>query len=223
MESLTKDFKKIEMDVARYIFKKYISIQLTTSSNVSRNTSSNAATADTTPSNGNPGSTEIDLELGIDPNSDKQDSSDTEDHEINESNKSNKSKQPTALNAHNIDEYIERGICNKQAYKNYLKTIFHNDRKIGVINQFTELKKDLDDMAKADSAYSRNADKFNPQLYESLPDVMRCTYIRKHNHRYYRCKNKIANDDSDVCKKHLESENIYYDTYNDLVEIVTNT
>ena len=35
-------------------------------------------------------------------------------------------------------------------------------------------------------------------------------------------KNKIANDDSDVCKKHLECENIYYDAYNDLVESITN-
>ena len=208
MESLTKDFKKIEMDVARYIFKKYISI--TSSSNASSNT----ATSDTTPSNGKSGSTEIDLELGIDPNVDKSDTSESEDHEP---------KQPSAINADNIDERVERGIFNRQEYKNYLKTIFHSDRKVGVINQFTELKKDLDDMAKADSAYSRNADKFNPQLYDSLPDVMRCTYIRKHHHRYYRCKNKIANDDSDVCKKHLESENIYYDTYNDLVEIVTNT
>ena len=188
MDILNKDFKKIEMDVARYIFKKYISISSTPSSS----TNASSASADDVQS-------EIDLELGIVPTVD---SSDTE--------------------VNNIDERVELGISNRQEYKNYLKTIFHSDRKTGVINQITELKKDLDDMTKADSAYTRNADKFNPQLYDSLPDVMRCTYIRKHHHRYYRCKNKIANDDSDVCKKHLECENIYYDAYNDLVESITN-
>ena len=191
MDILNKDFKKIEMDVARYIFKKYISISSTPSSS----TNASSASADDVQS-------EIDLELGIVPNVEIVDSSDTE--------------------VNNIDERVELGISNRQEYKNYLKTIFHSDRKTGVINQITELKKDLDDMTKADSAYTRNADKFNPQLYDSLPDVMRCTYIRKHHHRYYRCKNKIANDDSDVCKKHLECENIYYDAYNDLVESVTN-
>jgi len=194
MDILNKDFKKIEMDVARYIFKKYISISITPSSS----TSADSASADDVQS-------EIDLELGIVPNVEKAASSDTEVNNIN-----------------NIDERIELGISNKQEYKKYLKTIFHSDRKTGVLNQITELKKDLDDMTKADSAYTRNADKFNPQLYDSLPDVMRCTYIRKHHHRYYRCKNKIANDDSDVCKKHLECENIYYDAYNDLVESITN-
>jgi hypothetical protein len=194
MDILNKDFKKIEMDVARYIFKKYISISITPSSS----TSADSASADDVQS-------EIDLELGIVPNVEKAASSDTEVNNIN-----------------NIDERIELGISNKQEYKKYLKTIFHSDRKTGVLNQITELKKDLNDMTKADSAYTRNADKFNPQLYDSLPDVMRCTYIRKHHHRYYRCKNKIANDDSDVCKKHLECENIYYDAYNDLVESITN-
>jgi hypothetical protein len=194
MDILNKDFKKIEMDVARYIFKKYISISITSSSS----TNADSAIADDVQS-------EIDLELGIVPNVEKADSSDTEVNNIN-----------------NIDERIELGISNKQEYKKYLKTIFHSDRKTGVLNQITELKKDLDDMTKAESAYTRNADKFNPQLYDSLPDVMRCTYIRKHHHRYYRCKNKIANDDSDVCKKHLECENIYYDAYNDLVESITN-
>jgi hypothetical protein len=194
MDILNKDFKKIEMDVARYIFKKYISISITPSSS----TNADSAIADDVQS-------EIDLELGIVPNVEKADSSDTEVNNIN-----------------NIDERVELGISNKQEYKKYLKTIFHSDRKTGVLNQITELKKDLDDITKADSAYTRNADKFNPQLYDSLPDVMRCTYIRKHHHRYYRCKNKIANDDSDVCKKHLECENIYYDAYNDLVESITN-
>ena len=207
MESLTKDFKKIEMDIARYIFKKYISISITPSS------ITNAATVDTTITDNV--QAEIDLELGMNHNTENSETSDSEVNDIIESNESNE------LNKDNIDEHIERGIRNNQEYKKYLKIIFHRDRTIGVLNQITELKKDLDDMAKADSAYTRNADKFNPQLYDSLPDVMRCTYIRKHHHRYYRCKNKIANDDSDVCKKHLECENIYFDNYNDLVESIT--
>ena len=197
MEKLTKDFKKFEMDVARYIFKKYISI---TSSGNSSQTDSIDDSND---------SNDIDIELGID---------------LDETDIQSELKSELIHNL-NIDERLESGIksgiSNKSEYKKYLKTIFYSDRKTGVINQITELQNDLDDMAKADSAYTRNADKFNPQLYDSLPDVMRCTYIRKHHHRYYRCKNKIANDDSDVCKKHLECENIYFDNYNDLVESIT--
>lgn len=198
MEKLVKDSKKLEMDIARYIYKKYIAMSLSS-------TETNDSKSD---SQGN-SQIEIDIELGLANNEKSED-------EVIESDIEEK------IN----DESLEKGNSNKnrnrQEYNKYLKTIFHRDRKIGVINQITELKKDLDDMAKADSAYSRNADKFNPSLYESLPDVLRCTYIRKHNHRYYRCKNKIANDDSDVCKKHLESENIYIDNYNDLIESITN-
>jgi hypothetical protein len=212
MESLTKDFKKIEMDIARYIFKKYISISITSSS------STNAATVDASISESDNVQAEIDLELGMNHNDENSDTSDSEVNDIIEPNEPNESNE---LNKDNIDERIERGIHNNKEYKKYFKTIFHRDRTTGVLNQITELKKDLDDMAKADSAYTRNADKFNPTLYDSLPDVMRCTYIRKHHHRYYRCKNKIANDDSDVCKKHLECENIYFDNYNDLVESIT--
>jgi len=204
MESLTKDFKKIEMDIARYIFKKYISI--------TPSSSTNAATVDASISESDNVQAEIDLELGMNHNAENSETSDSEVNDIIE---------PNELNKDNIDERIERGIRNNKEYKKYLKIIFHRDRATGVLNQITELKKDLDDMAKADSAYTRNVDKFNPTLYDSLPDIMRCTYIRKHHHRYYRCKNKIANDDSDVCKKHLECENIYFDNYNDLVESIT--
>jgi hypothetical protein len=201
MESLTKDFKTIEMDIARYIFKKYISISIMPSN------SNNYATVDT--SINDYIQSEIDLELGMNPNDETSETSESEDNNISE------------MNTDNLDERIENGINKRQEYKNYLKIIFHNNRKTGILNQIMELKKDINDMKKADSAYSRNAGKFNPLLYDSLPDVLRCTYIRKYNHRYYRCKNKIANDDSDVCKKHLECQNIYFDNYNNLVESIT--
>ena len=73
-------------------------------------------------------------------------------------------------------------------------------------------------MTLANEAYEENSREFKLGDFELPPDVLRCSFIRKHHHRYYRCRNPNMNKDSDVCKKHENSENIYYDNYNDLLE-----
>ncbi len=107
---------------------------------------------------------------------------------------------------------------NTKLYKLYLQKIFDLERHSFRIIQEDVLKEDLKNITIADKAYERNPNNFNPKEYESLPNVLRCTYIRKYKHRYYRCQNKIINDDHDICKKHENCENIYIDIYNNLLE-----
>ena len=118
------------------------------------------------------------------------------------------------LNVKNIAK-----IDNK-LYKIYLQRIFDFERHSFRILQEDVLKEDLKNMAIADKAYELNPKNFNPSEYDSLPDVLRCSFIRKSKHRYYRCRNKVINDDSDICKKHENSENIYIDRYNELIDIM---
>jgi hypothetical protein len=103
-------------------------------------------------------------------------------------------------------------------YKIYLQKIFYCKRQSFRILQEDVLKEDLKQMAIADNAYDINPKQYNILAYDSFPDVLRCTYIRKYKHRYYRCKNKVINDDSDICKKHENSDNIYLDKYNELLK-----
>ena len=116
-----------------------------------------------------------------------------------------------------INQTINQTI-NTKLYKLYLQKIFDLERHSFRILQDDVLKDDLKNMAIADKAYNINPKNFNPKDYNSLPDVLRCTYIRKYKHRYYRCHNKIINDDNDICKKHENCENIYIDKYNELLE-----
>jgi hypothetical protein len=111
---------------------------------------------------------------------------------------------------------------NKKKYKIYLQNIFEFKRKCFVLNQEDIIRDDLKTMNIADKALERNPDKFNVSNFDIPPDILRCSYIRKYHHRYYRCKNRISNDDSDVCKTHENSENIYYDNYNDILEQLKN-
>jgi hypothetical protein len=99
-----------------------------------------------------------------------------------------------------------------------LQKVFDLERHSFRILQEDVLKEDLKQMTIADKAYELNPTNFNTKEYDCLPDVLRCTYIRKHKHRYYRCQNKTINDDHDICKKHENSENIYIDKYNELLE-----
>lgn len=115
-------------------------------------------------------------------------------------------------------EKIDKKFDNK-LYTLYLQRIFDLERHSFRILQEDVLREDLKNMAITDKAYELNPKKFNPTEYDSLPDVLRCSFIRKYKHRYYRCKNKVINDDSDICKKHENSENIYIDKYNELLDI----
>jgi hypothetical protein len=107
---------------------------------------------------------------------------------------------------------------NNKLYKLYCQQIFDLERHSFRILQDDVIKEDLKQMTIADKAYDINPKEYNINNNDILPDVLRCTYIRKYKNRYYRCKNKVINDDYDVCKKHENTENIYIDKYNQLLE-----
>lgn len=118
----------------------------------------------------------------------------------------------------NIDsEFNSSSVIDNDLYKTYLKTIFQGQRQ-SRITQHETLINDLNEMKFADTVYNIKGDNYNIHDFNSLPDILRCTYIRKIKHRYYRCKNHVCDNDSDVCKKHKNIENIYFDKYNDLIQ-----
>ncbi len=118
----------------------------------------------------------------------------------------------------NLDVKRTNKILNKDAYKNYSKNILTLKRKCNIIDQKELIREDMELMAISDKAYESNPREFKASNFDILPDILRCSFIRKHHHRFSRCRNRISNDDSDVCKKHEESENIYLDAYNELLE-----
>lgn len=132
-------------------------------------------------------------------------------------------------NGGECDDVIEEGEAkpNKKEldmlFKIFQRKIFILERQIGILDADTELKKEIEELKLASDAYDEDPDNFKPSEYDSLPDVLRCSYIRKHKHRYYRCRNRIMNNDSDICYKHEDSENIYIDIYNDMCERIQST
>lgn len=116
-----------------------------------------------------------------------------------------------------INSHVKTKI-DKAAYNVFRKEIFQQKRSCFAITQAHIIKDDIYTMQIADRAYERNPRDFKVSNFDIPPDVLRCSFIRKHHHRYYRCRHTISNNDSDVCKKHENSENIYYDQYNDLLE-----
>ena len=118
------------------------------------------------------------------------------------------------------DDINEKDDINK-AYKHFQNRIFYRGCKFARLDQNNELLNDLKNMNIADEAYKKlnyNRKLFKIKDYNILPDILRCSYIRKHHHKLHRCCNIIMNDDSDVCAVHEFSENIYFDKYNDLIE-----
>ena len=115
------------------------------------------------------------------------------------------------------NEILNRKVFDNKIYKIYLRTIFDYDRHLFRISQDNVFEEDLKQMRLADKAYENNPKEFKFNDFKSYPDILRCTFIIKHKHRYYRCKNKVINDDNDICKKHENVENIYIDKYNDLL------
>ena len=106
---------------------------------------------------------------------------------------------------------------NNEDYKLYTDTIFSKDRK-HIIKQNDSLSEDLDNISLADDEYENDPNTFHRQQTNSYPDIKRCSYIRKHKHKLIRCKNSIMNDDEDMCSRHEDKPNIYWDSYNELVE-----
>ena len=113
-------------------------------------------------------------------------------------------------------KYSKKPI-NKEEYKLYKDRIFSKERK-SIITQDEVLKKDLENMTIADEEYENKPNSFRRQKYNIYPDVKRCTYIRKIKHKLIRCKNGILNDDEDICSKHEDTPNIYWDKYNELLD-----
>ena len=127
-------------------------------------------------------------------------------------------------------------------YKLYLQTIFNFDRTTFRITQEDVIKQDYKQMSLSNKAYNFNKTNFNPREYEILPDILRCKFIRKYKHRYYRCLNKciqnipiIINendeqpepddepddnpDDDRLCHIHETCYNLYLDKYNELLKL----
>jgi hypothetical protein len=105
-------------------------------------------------------------------------------------------------------------------YKDYMNNIFGLERK-GIITQDEILNEDLDNMDIADKVFDKDPKNFKRREYESLPDVKRCTFIRKHKNKYIRCAMSITDDDdSDVCYKHESSINMYWENYCRLINVI---
>ena len=119
-----------------------------------------------------------------------------------------------ATDENNKDESI--------SYKEFTDTIFGLERK-AIITQEEVLNEDLDNMDLADKVFDKAPEKFKRREYDSLPDVKRCTFIRKHKNKYIRCAMSITDDDNDdyndVCYKHKSSINMYWENYCKLINV----
>ena len=119
-------------------------------------------------------------------------------------------------NANNKDDKDEDNKDKSIKYKEFTDTIFGLERK-SIITQDESLNEDLDNMDLADKVFDKDPEKFKRREYDSLPDVKRCTFIRKHKNKYIRCAMSITDDgnddNSDVCYKHESSVNMYWGNY----------
>jgi hypothetical protein len=102
-------------------------------------------------------------------------------------------------------------------YKTYINKIFSLERP-RIITQKESLETDLSNMEIADEEYDKDPKEFKTSQFDSLPDIKRCSFIRKHKNKYKRCANGIVNDDSDMCYKHIESKNMYWDKWCKVLE-----
>ena len=104
-----------------------------------------------------------------------------------------------------------------EEYKLYTDEIFNKERK-HIIKQSDILTEDLDNISIADDEYETNPESFNRRKNKSYPDIIRCSYIRKYKNKLLRCKNGIISNDDDMCSKHEDKPNIYWDMYSELVD-----
>ena len=109
---------------------------------------------------------------------------------------------------------------NNEEYKLYTDSIFGKERKY-IIKQNDSLTEELDNISLADDEYEHEPAKFNRRQNNSYPDIKRCSYIRKHKNKLVRCKNSIIDDDEDMCSRHEDKPNIYWDSYNELVDKIS--
>jgi len=121
----------------------------------------------------------------------------------------------------NIESNLEPKDQTEEKYQKYLTTIFGQKRK-WIITQEELICADLKNMSIADDDYRENPTEFKPNDYDSLPDVKRCSYIRKFNNKLLRCANGIIHDESDMCYKHEDECNMYLDIYTKLIRKLDN-
>ena len=203
MEKLSRDINILENRVARYIYIKYIQDPDLANQNITLNTTRKRET------NKVPG----DASSSSDDNA--SDASDNNDDDMDIPDKAPVVKDVKVKQNKKI---IRPKVLDKLAYNLYRKNIFHQSRSCFILNQNDLIREDIQLMALADKAYEEHPAEFKFGNFDLPPDVLRCSFIRKHHHRYCRCRNPIMNKDSDICKKHENSANIYYDNYNDLLE-----
>jgi hypothetical protein len=197
MDRLSRDINRLENSVARYIYIKYIqdrAAEPTVEPTVVKDDSSDGGSSSYS--------------------SDDEAMEEVEDPQLPKSKPKPKLKAKAKLKA----KVARPKVLDKVAYTIYRKNIFHQSRSCFALNQNDIIREDIRVMELADKAYEKHPNAFNVGDFELPPDVLRCSFIRKYHHRYYRCRNKIINKDSDICKKHENSENIYYDNYIDLLE-----
>ena len=134
-----------------------------------------------------------------------------------------------------LDNYVAKYIYNKyiadfknavikkedKSYGSFVNTIFSLERP-NIITQKESLSKDLENMEIADEEYDKDPKNFKVRQFDSLPDIKRCSFIRKHKNKYKRCANGIVNDDSDMCHRHIESKNMFWDRYCQVLEDIEN-
>ena len=108
------------------------------------------------------------------------------------------------------------GVNNKdnkcETLMQFMTNIFSIDRP-NIITQKESLETELENMEIADEEYDKDPLKFKTRQFNSLPDIKRCSFIRKHKNKYKRCANGIINNDADMCYKHIKSKNMYWDGY----------
>ena len=113
-------------------------------------------------------------------------------------------------------KYSKKPI-NQEEYTKYIHTIFSIERP-SIITQKESLEKELENIAIADEAYDKDPKHFKARQFDSLPYIKRCSYIRKHKNKYKRCNINVMNDDTDICYKHIDSPNMYWDRYCEVLE-----
>ena len=115
------------------------------------------------------------------------------------------------------DINYNNGESSNESYVSFVNKIFSLERP-RIITQKESLEKDLSNMEIADEEYDKDPKEFKTSQFDSLPDIKRCSFIRKHKNKYKRCANGIVNDDSDMCYKHIESKNMYWDKWCKVLE-----
>ena len=197
MDGLSRDINSLENSVARYIYIKYIQDRIIVP--------------------------EAEVQSEVQSIIEKGDSSDSQDaSSSSEDDESNEDKKKDTSGLGEKTKKVRPKVLDKLEYNIYRKNVFHQSRKCFALDQNAIVREDVRVMKIADAAYDKNPEKFKISDYELPPDVLRCSFIRKHHHRYYRCRNMIMNKDSDICRTHETRENIYYDNYNDLLEQIIN-